>query len=180
VEYPEPDEDEPSRDVLLPEQKRHETAIPGSPPLQKAALFCPLSGQVCHLKSWLTQYFADHVDIFHLYAEMGDDEQTEMQLKFQDLRNLSAFVTIPKVDVTGQCLTAASGVVITQKFWVLNEQQRAFARVVQLELNRAPYTWLLNTGPGGYDNRLNDLHQLSGVAEMNALHSLWSRPNITT
>jgi hypothetical protein len=132
------------------------------------------------LKWWLTKYFADHVDIFHLYAEMGDDEQTDMQLKFQDLRNLSAFVTIPKVDVTGQCLTAASDVVLTQKFWVLNEQQRAFARVVQLELNGAPYTWLLNTSPGGYDNRLNDLHQLSGVVELSAQHSLWSRPNITT
>jgi len=30
------------------------------------------------------KFFGDDVDIFHMYAEMGNDERTEMQLKFQD------------------------------------------------------------------------------------------------
>jgi hypothetical protein len=115
-----------------------------------------------------------------MYAEMGNDERTEMQLKFQDSRNPSVFVTTPKVGWTGLYLTAANHAVITQKFWVLNKQQQAFARVVRLGQNRVPHTWLLNTGPGGYDNRASDLHQLSGVAEMKVLHGLMSRPNITT
>jgi hypothetical protein len=180
AEYPEPDENDPLRQALLPEQKRHENALPGEPSPQQAVLFCPLSGQVRHLKCWLTKYFADNVDIFHMYAEMGNDERTEMQLKFQDSQNPSVFVMTPKVGGTGLNLTAANIAGITQKFWVLNEQWQAFARVVRLGQNRVPHTWSLNTGPGGYDNHASDLHQLSGVAQMKVLRGLVSRPNITT
>jgi len=115
-----------------------------------------------------------------MYAEMGNDERTEMQLKSQHSPNPSLFITTPTVGGTGLNLTAASHAVITQKFWVLNEQRQAFARVVRLGQNRVPHTWLLNTGPSGYDNRASDLHQLSGVAQMKVLHSLTSRLNITT
>jgi hypothetical protein len=180
AEYPEPDEDDPSREALLPEQKRHENALAGARPPQKAVLFCPLPAHVRHLKWWLMKYFADNQDIFHMYAEMGNDQRTEMQLKFQDSRNPSVFVTTPKLGKTGLNLTAANNAVITQKFLVSNEQQQAFARVVRLGQNRVPHTWLLNTGPGGYDNRASDLHQLFGVAQMKVLHGLMSRPNITT
>jgi SNF2 family DNA or RNA helicase len=58
----------------------------------------------------------DHLDIIHMYAEMGNDECTEMQLKFQGLPNPSVFVTIPKVGGTGLNLKAANHVVKTQKF----------------------------------------------------------------
>jgi len=93
-----------------------------------------------------------------MYAEMGNDEHTEMRLKFQDSRNPSVFITTPKVGGTGLNLTAANHAVITQKFWVLNEQRQAFARVVWLGQNRVPHTWPLHTGPGGYDNRASDLN----------------------
>jgi hypothetical protein len=115
-----------------------------------------------------------------MYAEMGNDPRTAMQLKFQESPNPSVFVTIPKVGGTGLNLTAANHAVITQKVWVLNEQQPAFVQVVRLGQNRVPHTLLLNTGPGGYDNRASDLHQLSGLAQMRVLHGLMSRPNITT
>ena len=100
---------------------------------------------------------ADDVDIFHMYAEMGNDERTEMQLKFQDSQSPSAFVTTPKVGRTGLNLTVPNHVVITQKFWVLNEQQQAIAWVIQLGQNRVAHTWLLNAGPGGYNNHTRDL-----------------------
>jgi hypothetical protein len=54
----------------------------------------------------------------------------------------------------------------------MNEQQQAFALIIRLGKNRVPQTWLLNTGPNGYDNRVSDLHQLSGVAQMRVLHGL--------
>jgi hypothetical protein len=180
AEYSEPDEDDPLREAVLLEQKRHENALPDAPLPHKAVLFCPFPGQVCHLKWWLTQYFADNVDRFHMYADMGNDERTEMLLKFQDSRNPSVFATTPKMGGTGLNLTAANHAVITQKFWVLNKQRQAFARVISLGQNRLPHTWLLNTGPGGYDNRASDLHELSGGAQMTVLHGLMSRPNITT
>jgi hypothetical protein len=50
AEYPEPDEDDQLREALLSEQNRHENALPSAPPPQKAVQFCPLSGQVGHLK----------------------------------------------------------------------------------------------------------------------------------
>jgi hypothetical protein len=33
-------------------------------------------------------------------------------------------------------------------------------------------------GPGGYDNRASDIHQLSGVGPMRVLHGWMRRPNI--
>jgi hypothetical protein len=180
AEYAEPDKDNPLRQALLPEQKRHENALPITPPPHNAVLICPLPGQVRHLKCWLTKYFADQVDIFHMYVEMDNDERTEMQLKFQNSQNPSVFVMTPKVGETGLNLTAANCAVITHKFWVLTEKRQAFARVVRLGQNRVPHTWLLNTGPGGCDYCASDLHHLSGVAQMKVLHGLMSQPNITT
>jgi hypothetical protein len=123
---------------------------------------------------------ADHLDIFYMYAEMGNDDRTEMQLKFQDSPNPSGFVTTLKVGGPGLNLTAANHAVITRKLWELNEHRQAFAQVVRLGQNRVPHTWLLNTEPNGYDNRVSDLHQLSGVAQIRVLHGLMNRPNITT
>ena len=74
-----------------------------------------------------------------MYAEMGNDECTEMQLQFHDSRNPSEFVTTPKVGGTGLNPTAANHAVITPKFWVLNKQRQAFAQVVRLGQNRVPY-----------------------------------------
>ena len=180
AEYPEPDLDDELRVAHLPEQDRYENALPGAPPPQEVVLICPLPAQVRHFKWWLMKFFVDNVDIFHMYAEMGIDECTDMQLKFQDTQDPSVFVTTPKVDGTSLNLIAANHAVITQKFWVLNEQWQTFPRVVQLGKTRVPHTWFLNTGPGGYNNRACHLHQLLGVMQMRVLHGLMSRANITT
>ncbi|KAF8515969.1 hypothetical protein BDD12DRAFT_770423 [Trichophaea hybrida] len=102
-----------------------------------------------------------------------------MQLQFQDSRNPSVFITTSKSGGTGLNLTATNHAVITQKFWVLNKQRQAFARVVRLGQNCVPHTWLLNTGPDAYDDRVSELNQRSGVAEMRVLHGLMNRPDIT-
>jgi hypothetical protein len=115
-----------------------------------------------------------------MYSEMGNDECTEIQLKFQDSRNPSEFITTCKVGGPSLNITAANDVVITQKCGVWNKQWHAFARVVWLGQNRVPHAWLLNTSPGVYDNRGSDLHQHTGVAQMRVQHGLISRPNITT
>ena len=135
VEYPEPDEDKASNKALLHKPERNKCTLPSALPPQKAVLFCPLPGQVRN-SMWLrTKFFADHLDIFYMYAEMGNDECAEMQLKFQDSPNLNVFVTTPKVGGTDLNLTAGNQAVITQKLWVLNEQWQAFARVVRLGQN---------------------------------------------
>ena len=137
-------------------------------------LFCALPAQSHHLKWWLTKFLADHVNIFHMHAEMGNDKRTEMQLKFQDSRNPFVFITTHKVDGTSLNFIPPNHAVTTQKYWVLNEQQHTFACVFWLGQNRVPHTWLLNTCPGGYDNCTSDLHQHSGVPQMIVLHGLMS------
>jgi len=78
AEFPDPDQDDASREAHFLYQHRNHNALPSARSPQKVVLFCPLPGRARHLKWWLTKYFADHVDIFHLYAEMGNDECTEM------------------------------------------------------------------------------------------------------
>jgi hypothetical protein len=58
-------QDVKSSEELLPEPDRYDNALPAASSPHQAVLFGPLSGKVCHLKWWLTKYFADHVDIFH-------------------------------------------------------------------------------------------------------------------
>jgi len=180
VEYPKPVEDEASNEALPHEPEWNNSSLPPAPPLQKVELFCPLPGLVRHLKWWLAKIFVGHLDIVYMYMEMGNDECTEMQLKFHDSPNPSVFATTPTVGGTGLNLTAANHVVITLKFWVVNEQCQAFAWVVRLGQNRVPHTWLLNTGPRGHDNKASNLHLLSGIGHMRVLHGLMSRPSITT
>jgi hypothetical protein len=115
-----------------------------------------------------------------MFVEMGNDEHTEMLLKFQDSPNPSVFVTPPKVGGTGLNLTAANHAVITQRFWVLNKQRQEFEQVVRLGQTRFSHTWLQHTGPNGYDNRASDHRQLSAVAQMRVLQVLMNRLNITT
>jgi len=87
-----------------------------------------------------------------MHADMGNNGRTEMQLKLQDSRNPSVFVSTPAVGGTSLNPTTTNHAVITQKFQVLNKQRQAFALVVGLWQNRVPHTSLLKTGPGDYDN----------------------------
>jgi hypothetical protein len=167
AEYPEPNQVEASNVALLHEPDSLISTLPHAPPPpQKAVVFCPLPDQVRHWKWWLTKFFADNLDIFYMFAEIGNNERTEMQLKFHDSPNPSVFVTTPKVGRKGLNRTAANHAVITQKFWVLNVQRQAFARVVRLGQNSVPHIWRLNTGHNSNVNRASDLHKLSGVAQM--------------
>jgi len=171
-EYPKPDEDDASRDALSLDPERHEYTLPSPPPPQKAVLFCPLPGQVHHLNWWLSKYFADHVDRFHMYAAMGNDECAEMPLKFQDSQNPTMFIMAPKVGRTRLNLATANHEAISQKFWELNEQWQANAHIVWIGRNNVPHILLPNMGPGDYDNHVSDLHRHSRVAQVRVLHVL--------
>jgi len=87
VEYPKPEEDKASNETLLHQPESYKSTLPRAPPPQQAVLFCPLPGQVRHLKYWLTKCFANQLDIFYMYAEMSNNERTKMQLKSLCVRN---------------------------------------------------------------------------------------------
>jgi len=146
ADYPMADEDEALNDALLhPPDSVQSTLLHAPSPPKQMVIFCPLPGQVRHLKWWLTNLFADNLDIFYPFPEVGNKEYTEMQLKFQDLPNPTVFVTTVTLGGTGLNLTTANHAVITRKFWVLNALLQAIARVVRLGQNSVPHTWLLNT-----------------------------------
>jgi len=73
AEYPESDQEDASRETLVPDE-RNENSTPSAPPPQKTLLFCPLPDQLRFLKWWLRKFLVDHVVIFHMYAKMGNDE----------------------------------------------------------------------------------------------------------
>jgi len=77
-EYPQPDKDNKSEEVLLLKPDRYDNVLPGAPSPQMAVRFSPLPGHHHHLKWWLTKYCEDHEDIFHMHAVMGNDKCTEM------------------------------------------------------------------------------------------------------
>ena len=63
---------------------------------------------------------------------------------------------------------------------MLNEQRQAFGRIVRLGQTRQLHCWLLNVGPGRYDDRVTQLHHRSGQAQMRILHGVMNRPDIST
>jgi hypothetical protein len=73
AEYPEPEEDEASNEMLLLKPKSNKCTLPPAPPPQMVVLLCLLLGQVRHLQWWFTKCLADHLDIFYIYAEMGKE-----------------------------------------------------------------------------------------------------------
>jgi hypothetical protein len=175
----EPQEDKAPNEGLLHKPESLKRTMPRALPAQQAVLFCGLPGRIRHVTWTLTIFFVDNLFVFYMFAEMGNDEGTEMQLKFQDSPNPSVFVTTPKVGGTGLNVTAANHARITDKIGVVIEEWQEFAWVVRLGQNRVLHPWLLNTGPNGYDNRGSNLHQISGVAPMRVLHGLMNQPNIT-
>jgi hypothetical protein len=124
--------------ALVPEYDRNEIALPGAPSPHKAVQFCPVPGHVCQITWSLTKYFGDNVDRSHMYAEMGNNEGTEIQLKFLDLHNSLVFVTTPTVGGKGIDLTAAKHAVITQILCPLNEQRQVFAQFCLARAKQCP------------------------------------------
>jgi hypothetical protein len=62
-----------------------------------------------------------------MYAEMGNNGPTEMQLKFQDSGNHFVSISTPTVGAISQGCTTANHGVTTKKCWGLNEQREVFA-----------------------------------------------------
>ena len=96
---------------------------------------------------------------------LSDDSpanRTELRNEFQNMARCAVFLTTTKVGGTGLNIVAANHAVILQKPWVLNEQRQAFGRIVRLGQTRQPHCWLLNVGPGGYNDQVTQLHYQIG------------------
>jgi hypothetical protein len=179
------------RESFLPELISGSATVPemddqpstGSPVLsplpQKAVLFCPLPGQVRHLAWWIHRHFNHDIQVIRMVSEDSADRRSEVMSDFQNSPWCSVFITTTKIGGTGLNLVAANHAVILQKPWVLNEQRQAFGRIVRLGQMRKPHTWLVNTGPNGFDDRVTALHMVNGTTQLRVLHGLMNRPMIS-
>jgi len=71
-----------------------------------------------------------------MYHKVVNNECSVMQLTFQVSPNASVFITTPKVGRTGINLAMSIHALMTLGFWVLNEQSKVFAQVVQAGQNK--------------------------------------------
>ena len=169
-----------SATVPILDKEADDSGSPFTSPLpQKAVMFCPLPGQVRHVQWWLRRNFPQ-VQVVRMLSGDSADDRMDLMNEFQSTAQCAVFLTTTKVGGTGLNLVAANHAVILQKPWVLNEQRQACGRIVRLGQNRQPHCWLLNVGPGGYDDRVTELHRQSGAAQMRILHGLMNRPDIST
>ena len=74
---------------------------------------------------------------------------------------------------------AANHAVILQKPWVLNEQWQPFGWIVRQGQMCMPHTWLVNTGPNSFNNRVTALHMVNGTTQLRVLHGLMNCPMIS-
>ena len=114
-----------------------------------------------------------------MLSEDSADNRTKLMNEFPSTGRCTVFLTTTKVVRTRLNLISANHAVILQKLWVLNEQRQAFGRIVHLGQTRQTHCWLLNVGPGGYDDRVTELHYRSGAAQMRIRHGLMNRPDIS-
>jgi len=56
-----------------------------------------------------------------------------------------------------------------QKFWNLNEQRQAVARIHRIGQMRTPKAWILHC-EGGVDDRAEEVHQSRGKFEARVMH----------
>ena len=141
-------------------------------------MFCLLPGQVRHVQWWL-RHNVSQVHLVRMLSDNSPDNRTELMNEFQNTVRYAVFLTTTKVGGIGLNLVAANHAVILQKPWVLNEQHQAFGRIVRLGQARQPHCWLLNVGPGGYDDRVTQLHHQSGQVQMRILYGVMNRPDIS-
>lgn len=111
-----------------------------------------------------------------MFAEIGNNECTEMQLKGQDSQNHTVSINTPTAGRIGFNLSAANHTVVNWKFWVWNVQCLIFAPDVSLGQNQFPQVRLQNTGPAGNTHSGCDHHQRSGELQVAGINLLMSHP----
>jgi len=132
------------------------------------------------VKWWLTKYFADHVDVIHMYAEMCNDQSTQMPLKFQYSLDPTWCITTPTDNGTSHNPILTKNIVTHMTFWVLNVPCQAFAWVVWLAQNTVPHAWVLNMSPNCQNNCTCNLHKHSEVAQLRVALGKISKPKLPT
>ncbi|CUS10220.1 unnamed protein product [Tuber aestivum] len=136
----------------------------------KAVILAPLPGQASYVHWFLRTFHAGiHPIVYH--ARVASRDRDRLLQEFASLDRPAALILTPALGGTGLNLVAANHVVIMQKFWNLNEQRQAVARIHRIGQRRSPKAWILHC-EGGVDDRAEELHQSRGKFEARIMHGL--------
>ena len=136
----------------------------------KVVIFAPLPGQASYVNWFLRTFHAGiHSILYH--AGVASRDRDRLLQEFASVDRPAALILTPALGGTGLNLVAANHVIILQKFWNLNEQRQAVARIHRIGQRRTPKAWILHC-EGGVDDRAEELHQSRGKFEARVMHGL--------
>ncbi len=136
----------------------------------KVAIFAPLPGQASYV-NWFIQTFHPGIHPILYHAGVATRDRDRLLQEFALVDRPAALILTPALGGTGLNLVAANHVIIMQKFWNLNEQRQAVARIHRIGQRRIPKAWILHC-EGGVDDRAEELHQSRGKFEARVMHGL--------
>ena len=136
----------------------------------KVVIFAPLPGQACYV-NWYLRAFHPNIHSILYHSGISSGERDRLIQEFSSVDRPAALILTPTLGGTGLNLVAANHVIIMQKFWNLNEQRQAVARIHRIGQSRAPKAWILHC-ERGVDDRAEELHQSRGKFEARIMHGL--------
>jgi len=136
----------------------------------KVVIFALRPGQASYV-NWFLRTF--HVGIHSILYHSGVPSRDRDRLlqEFASVDRPVALILTPALGGTGLNLVVANHVIIMQKFWNLNEQRQAVARIHRIGQMRTLKAWILHC-EGGVDDRAEELHQSRGRFEAWVMHGL--------
>jgi len=144
-------------------------SIEGGAP-NKVVIFAPLPGQASYI-NWYLRTFHVNIHTILYHSGLVSRNRDALLQEFSTIHAPAALILTPALGGTGLNLVSANHVVIMQKFWNLNEQRQAVARIHRIGQARTPEAWILHC-EGGVDDRAEELHQSRGKFEARIMHGL--------
>lgn len=119
---------------------------------------------------WFKTSFPE-IECFHFKQTLSGAERLACLEGFDAARTPAVLIITPVLGGSGINLICADHLVILQKFWGLNEQKQAVARIHRIGQKRKPKAFILHT-KGGIDDRITELQMANGRFEAKVMHGL--------
>ena len=136
----------------------------------KVVIFAPLPGQASYI-NWFLRTFHTKIHSILYHSGVPSRDRHRLLQEFASVDRPAVLILTSALGATGLNLVAANHVIIMQKFWNLNEQRQAVARIHCVGQTRSPKAWILHCEGGVYD-RAEELHRSHGKFEARIMHRL--------
>ena len=134
----------------------------------QVVIFAPLPGQASYV-IWFLRTFHTGSQFILYHTGVASRDRDRLLQKFVSVDCPVGLILTPALGGTGLNLVAANHVIILQKFWNLNEQRQAIARMYRIGQRRITKACILHCEEG-----VNDIpeerHQSRGKFEARVMH----------